>query len=58
MPDCEMCGNNSDKCYIVDLSITSDFDKGEQPFERNSTICSECKIKIITVFPKLEDEYF
>ena len=44
MPDCEMCGNNSDK--------------GEQPFERNSTICSECKIKIITVFPKLEDEYF
>ena len=27
MPDCEMCGNNSDKCYTVDLSITSDFDK-------------------------------
>ena len=53
-----MCGNNSDKCYTVDLSIISDFDKGEQPFERNSTICSECKIKIITVFPKLEDGYF
>ncbi len=33
MPDCEMCGNNSDKCYTVDLSITSDFDKDEQPFE-------------------------
>ena len=29
MPDCEMCGNNSDKCYTVDLSITSDFDKDE-----------------------------
>ena len=58
MPDCEMCGNNSDICYTVDLSIISDFDKDEQPFERNSTICSECKIKIITVFPKLEDEYF
>ena len=29
MPDCEMYGNNSDKCYTVDLSITSDFDKDE-----------------------------
>ena len=59
MQDCEMCGNNSDKCYTVDLSITSAFDnENEEPFERNSTICSECKNKIITVFPKIEDEYF
>lgn len=29
MTDCEMCGNNSDKCYTVDLKITSDFDKDE-----------------------------
>jgi len=49
MPNCEIGGNNSDKCYTVDLSITSDFNKYEQPFERNSTICSECKIKMITV---------
>ena len=21
MTDCEMCGNNSDKCYTVDLKI-------------------------------------
>ena len=33
MPDCEMCGNNLDKCYTVDLTITSDFDKDEQPFK-------------------------
>jgi len=26
MPDCEMFGNNSDKCYTVDLTITSPFD--------------------------------
>ena len=45
MPDCEMCGNNSDKCYTVDLTITYAFDREEQPFERNSTICLECKIK-------------
>ena len=56
MPDYEMCGNNSDKCYTVDLSITSEFDKDEQPLKGIMTICSECKIKIITVFPKLEDE--
>jgi hypothetical protein len=49
MPDCEMCGNNSDKCYTVDLSITSDFDNDEEPFERNSTICSECKNKCVYV---------
>ena len=41
MPDCEMCGINSDKCYIIDLKITSEFDKDKQPFKRNSTICSE-----------------
>lgn len=58
MTDCEMCGNNSDKCYTVDLKITSDFDKDEQPFERNSTICSECKNKIINMFSKFEDDYF
>jgi hypothetical protein len=59
MPVCEMCDNDSDKCYKVDLTITSDFDnKDELPFERNSTICSECKNKIITIFPKVEDEYF
>ena len=40
-----MCGNNSDKCYIVDLSITSDFDKGEQPFERNSTFVQNVRSK-------------
>ena len=33
MPDCKMCGNNSDKCYTVDLAITSAFDRDEQPFE-------------------------
>jgi hypothetical protein len=27
MPDCESAGNNTDKCYTVDLKITSDFDK-------------------------------
>jgi len=58
MTDCEMCGNNSDKCYTVNLKITSDFDKDEQPFERNSTICSECKNKIINMFSKFEDDYF
>ena len=31
MPDCEMCGNNSDKCYTVDLTITSAFER-----ERNN----------------------
>jgi hypothetical protein len=45
MPDCEMCGNNSEKCYTVNLTITSDFDKDKQGFERNSTICSDVKIK-------------
>ena len=58
MTDCEMCGNNSDKCYTVDLKITSDFDIDEQPFERNSIICSECKNKIINMFSKFEDDYF
>jgi hypothetical protein len=58
MTDCEMCRNNSDKCYTVDLKITSDFDKDEQIFERNSTIWSECKNKIINMFSKFEDDYF
>lgn len=59
MPNCEMCGNNSDKCYTIDLTITSDFNnKDEQPFDRNSTICLECKKQIINMFSKLEDEYF
>ena len=53
-----MCGNNSDKCYTVDLKITSDFDKDEQPFKRNRTICLECKNKIISMFSKFEDDYF
>ena len=57
MPDCEMCGNNSDKCYTVNLTITSEF-KNEQSFKRNSTICSECKRKIIDMFSKFEDDYF
>jgi hypothetical protein len=42
----------------VDLTITSDFDKDEQPFERNSTICLECKNKIVNMFSKYEDYYF
>lgn len=64
MPDCEMCGNNSsDKYYIVDLKIRSDIEnkdkEQQQPFQRNnSTICSECKNKIIDMFSKFEDEYF
>jgi hypothetical protein len=58
MPVCEICDIESDKCYNVDLIITSDFDEKEAPFERNSTICYNCKNKIMTVFPKLEDEYF
>jgi hypothetical protein len=58
MPDCEMCGKNSDKYYTVNLTITSDFDKNEQSFKRNSIICSECKNKIVDMFSKFEDEYF
>ncbi len=58
MPDCEMCGINSDKYYIIDLTIKSDFNKDEQTFKRNSTICSECKNKIINMFSKFEDDYF
>lgn len=50
MPDCEMCGINSNKYYIIDLTIKSDFNKDEQTFKRNSTICSECKNKIINMF--------
>ena len=60
MPVCEMCRNDSDKCYKVYLTITSDFDNKDEeaPSKRNSNICSECKNKIITMFPKVEDEYF
>ena len=47
MPVSEICNNDSDKCYKVDLTITSDFNNKEaSPFKRNSTICSECKNKI------------
>jgi hypothetical protein len=39
MPFCKICNNDSYKCYIIDLTITSDFDnKNEQIFERNSTL--------------------
>jgi hypothetical protein len=53
-----MCSNESNTCYIVDLTITSGFDKDEESFERNRTICSDCKNKIRTVLSKVEDEYF
>jgi hypothetical protein len=48
MPVSEICSNDSDKCYKVDLTITSDFDNKDEEasFKRNSTICSECKNKI------------
>ena len=59
MPICEMCDNESNQCYKVDLRITPDFDvKDEEPFERESIICLECRNKIITVFPKVEDDFF
>ena len=58
MSDCEMCGISSDKCYIIDLTMNSEFNKDEQTFKRTSTICSECKNKIIDLFSKFEDEYF
>ena len=45
MTDCEMCGNNSDKCYTVDLKITSDFDKDEQPFKEIILFVQNVKIK-------------
>ena len=58
MLECEMCSINWDKCYVIDLTIKSDFDKDEQAFKRNSTICSKCKNKIIDMFSKFEDDYF
>ncbi|HJT85899.1 MAG TPA: hypothetical protein VJ697_15555 [Nitrososphaeraceae archaeon] len=58
MPVCEICDKESEKCYTADLFITSDFDEKEAPFDRTSTICYNCRNKIINVFPKLEDEYF
>ena len=51
-PDCEMCGITSDNCYIIDLTMKPEFNKDEQTFQRNSTICSECKNKIIDLFSK------
>ena len=51
-------GINSDKCYLIDLTITSDFNKDEQAFKRNSVICSECKNKILDMFSKFENDYF
>ena len=33
MSDCEMCGINSEKCYLIDLTIKSDFNKDEQAFK-------------------------
>ena len=53
-----MCGITSDNCYIIDLTMKPEFNKDEQTFQRNSTICSECKNKIIDLFSKFEDEYF
>jgi hypothetical protein len=49
-----MCSNESDRCYIVDLTIISDFDKEEEEerFERNNTICTDYKNKIIRSFQK------
>ena len=58
MPDCEICSNNLDKCYTVNLTITSDFDKDEQAFKRNNTICSECKNKIVDMFSNLKMSIF
>jgi hypothetical protein len=58
MPVCEVCDRDFNKCYSVDLTIMSDFDKDEEPFERKSTICIDCRDKIIAVFPKVEDEFF
>jgi hypothetical protein len=36
MPDCEKCGTFTAKSYNVDLRITSNFDREEEPFERYS----------------------
>ena len=45
MPDCEMCGNNSDKYYTVNLTITSDFDKNEHPLKETVLFVQNVKIK-------------
>lgn len=58
MPDCEMCGTFTAKSYNVDLRITSNFDRDEEPFERYGPVCSECRNKILKVFPKIEDDFF
>jgi len=58
MPDCEVCGTFTSKSYNVDLIITSNFDREEKPFERDSVVCSDCRNKIVNVFPKVEDEFF
>lgn len=54
MPVSEICNNDSDKCYKVNLTITSDFNNKDEEasFKRNSTICSECKNKIINCVSK------
>lgn len=53
-----MCGTFTAKSYNVDLRITSNFDREEEPFERYSIVCSDCRNKILNVFPKVEDEFF
>lgn len=45
MPNCEMSGTFTAKSYNVDLIIISNFDK-EEPFDRYSVICSDCRNKI------------
>jgi len=58
MPNCEVCGTFTSKSYNVDLIITSNFDREEEPFERDSIVCSDCRNKIVNVFPKVEDDFF
>ncbi len=43
---------------IMLIRITSNVDSAEEPFERYSTVCSECRNKILKVFPKIEDDFF
>ena len=43
---------------IMLIRITSNVDRAEEPFERYSTVCSECRNKILKVFPKIEDDFF
>ncbi len=48
----------SQTSVILFLTITSDFDKDEESFERNSTVCSDCKNKNNNCPSKNRDEYF